>query len=251
MSAVDADLPTETSSAAGVVGERLAEVRGRVAEAAGGRPVTIVAVTKGFGPETVMAARAAGLADLGESYAQELLAKAADTTRPGRQNRAEAAPMHRPDQRDAAPRWHFLGAVQRRKVRALSPLVHLWQSVDREAAGREIACHAPGAAVLVQVNVTGSPGRNGCTWEGAPALVDQLRGMGLDVRGLMAVGGRDDPRAQFRRLALLARDLALPELSMGMSGDLEVALQEGATMVRVGGALFGPRPVPDPDGRRR
>ena len=201
--------------------------------------MTLVAVTKGFGPETVRAARAAGLDDLGESYGQELVAKAHALGDPGR--------------------WHFLGAVQRRKVRALAPLVRLWQSVDRVAAGREIARHAPGAAVLVQVNVTGGAGRNGCAWESTPALVDELRNLDLDVRGLMAVAGREDPRPQFRRLAVLACELGLEELSMGMSADLEVALEEGSTMVRVGRDLFGSRPVvrsqsltvPDPAGRRR
>jgi len=210
--------------------ERVADVRGRVVAAAGGRTVTLVAVTKGLGGDTVAAARAAGLDDLGESYAQELVAKA--------------------DAIGEGGRWHFLGAVQRRKVRVLAPVVHLWQSVDRVAAGREIACHAPGAAVLVQVNVTGLEGRNGCTWEEAPVLVDDLRGLGLDVRGLMAVAGRDDPRPQFRRLAALGRRLELDELSMGMSGDLDVALEEGSTMVRIGEAIFGPRPVRDAAGGR-
>ena len=210
---------------------RAAALRARLASAAGGRPVTVVAVTKGFGPEAVEAAMAAGLADVGESYGQEVAAKAGDPRTDG-------------------ARWHFLGAVQRRKVRDLAPLVHLWQSVDREAAGHEIARHAPGAAVLVQVNVTAAPGRNGCSWDDAPLLVVQLRSIGLDVRGLMAVAGMDEPRAQFRRLAGLARDLGLSELSMGMSGDLEVAVEEGATMVRVGRALFGARPVPDAGGRR-
>ncbi|MGH9177264.1 MAG: alanine racemase, partial [Acidimicrobiales bacterium] len=179
-----------------------------------------------FGPGTVAAARAAGLDDLGENYAQELVAKA-PAAGPG-------------------ARWHYLGAVQRRKVRDLAPLVHLWHTVDRVAAGREIARHAPGAAVLVQVNVTGAAGRAGCSWEDAAGLVDGLRALGLDVRGLMAVAGRDDPRPQFRRLASLARQLGLPELSMGMSDDLEVAVQEGSTMVRIGRDLFGPRPARPP-----
>ena len=216
-------------AAAPALADRVAEVRARVASAAGSRPVTLVAVTKGFGPGTVEEARAAGLDDLGENYAQELVAK------------APAA--------GTGCRWHFLGAVQRRKVRTLAPLVHLWQSVDRPAVGREIARHAPGARVLVQVNVTGAEGRNGCTWDGAPALVDELRSLSLDVRGLMAIGDPVDPRSQFRRLAQLARRLELKELSMGMSGDLEVAVEEGSTMVRVGRALFGPRH--DPAGLRR
>ena len=216
---------------AAVVAERVADVRRRVDAAGPARPVTLVGVTKGFGADTVVAASAAGLDDLGESYAQELVAKA--------------------DAIGDGGRWHFLGAVQRRKVRPLARLVHLWQSVDRLAAGREIALHAPGASVLVQVNVSGMAGRNGCAWNEAPPLVDGLRDLGLDVRGLMAVAAPSDPRQQFRRLAALARTLELQELSMGMSGDLEVAVAEGSTMVRVGRDLFGRRPVPDPTGGRR
>ena len=217
-------------TAVATLADRVAGVRERIDAAAGGRHVTLVGVTKGFGRDTVAAARAAGLDDLGESYAQELATKA--------------------DAIGDGGRWHFLGAVQRRKVRDLAPVVALWQSVDRLDAGREIARHAPGASVLVQVNVTGLGNRNGCSWDDAPALVADLRRLGLDVRGLMAVGGRDDPRGQFRRLAALAGELGLSELSMGMSGDLEVAVEEGSTMVRVGQALFGPRPVPDRAGGR-
>lgn len=203
------------------LGGRVAEVRARVAAASGGRDVTVVAVTKGFGPATAQAALDAGLGDLGENYAAELVAKAAAV---------------------GPARWHHLGAVQRRQVRRLAPLVHLWHGVDRAAAGAEIAARAPGARVLVQVSLGGVDGRPGCTWEAAPALVGRLRDLGLRVEGLMGVAGGGPPRAQFRRLAALARSLGLDELSMGMSGDLEVALEEGATIVRVGRALFGPRP---------
>lgn len=204
------------------VAERVAEVRRRIS-AAGGDPeaVTVVAVTKGFGDEQVEAVRRAGIEDIGENYSQELLAK------------AEAA---------GAARWHFLGAIQRRKVKAMAPFVHVWQTVDRLVAGHEVARHAPGAAVLVQVNVTEQPGRPGCAWSDAPALVDGLRRAGLDVRGLMAVGSTEGSRQEFRRLASLGATLELQEVSMGMSEDLEVAVEEGSTMVRVGRALFGPRP---------
>jgi hypothetical protein len=210
---------------------RLAVVRGRIAAAAAraGRDpaaVTLVAVTKGFGPDVVRAAVAAGLHDLGESYAQELAAKA-------------DAVLHE-------LRWHFVGRVQRNKVRAVAPLVHLWHAVDRDEVGETIARHAPGAAVLVQVNVTGEPQKGGCRPDDAPGLVARLAAGGLDVRGLMMVGPAgpaEGARAGFRLLAGLAGDLGLPELSMGMSGDLEVAVEEGATILRVGEALFGPRPA--------
>lgn len=203
----------------------VADVRRRIAST-GRAPgeVRVVAVTKGFGVEAVTAAVAAGLADCGENFAQSLLEKAG------------AAPPE--------VRWHFLGPVQRNKVKGLAPLVHLWHGVDRLAAGEAIARRAPGAAVLVQVNLTGDPARPGTAWAEAPALVDGLRSLELDVLGLMGVAAPDrvEARGQFRRLAALAGDLGLTELSMGMSGDLEVAVEEGATLVRVGTALFGARP---------
>jgi uncharacterized pyridoxal phosphate-containing UPF0001 family protein len=134
--------------------------------------------------------------------------------------------------------------VQRNKVRRVSPHVHLWQSVDRASAGQEIAKHTSGARVLVQVNVSGEGAKHGCRFDDAPALVDELGDMGLDVRGLMAVGPAGPPelaRSGFRKLTELAERLGLPERSMGMTDDLEVAVQEGTTMVRVGRALFGDR----------
>ncbi len=208
-----------------LVAERLAVVRSRI-EAAGGSTgaVRVVAVTKGFGPDAVDAALAAGVSDLGESYADELVAKSA----------APGGPR----------RWHFLGRVQRNKVRHLAGLVSLWHGVDRVAAGREIAERAPGAAVLVQLNVSGEQQKFGCGFDEAPALVDDLRTLGLDVRGLMAVGPTGPPelaRPGYRRLARLAERLGLGERSMGMTDDLEVAVEEGSTIVRVGRALFGAR----------
>jgi pyridoxal phosphate enzyme (YggS family) len=207
---------------------RRAEVLRERIEGAGGDPdaVRIVAVTKRFGPEAVAAARAAGLDDLGENYAQELLTKAVVP---------EAAGC----------RWHFIGPVQRNKVRALAPVVHLWQGVDRVEVGVAIARQAPGARVLVQVNVTDEPTKAGVSPADAPGLVNELRSLGLDVRGLMAIGRTGAPRdarAGFADLSALADRLELEERSMGMSGDLEVAVQEGSTMIRIGTALFGPRP---------
>jgi PLP dependent protein len=210
------------------VAERLAVVRERIA-AAGARPddVRVVAVTKGQGSAAVEVALAAGLRDLGENYAQELVAK----------QEAVATAAH-------GWRWHFLGHVQRNKVRLLAPCVALWQAVDRVAAGREIAKRAPGAAVLVQMDVSGEARKHGCRADDVPALVEDLSSLGLDVRGLMAVGPTgppEDARPGFRRLVATAESLGLPERSIGMSDDLEVAVAEGATMVRVGRALFGPR----------
>jgi pyridoxal phosphate enzyme (YggS family) len=213
------------SSCAALVASNLEQARVRI-RSAGGHDVRIVAVTKGFGADAVAAARYAGLTDLGENYADELVAKW-----------------------EMGPQWHFLGTIQRNKVRALADKVGLWQGVDREAAGMEIAKRAPGAAVLIQVNLSGDRRRNGCTFADAPALVDSLRAMQLDVRGVMGVAPAGEPetaRPPFRRLASLAASLELSEVSMGMTGDLEVAVEEGATMVRLGTALFGPRPERQP-----
>lgn len=207
----------------------LAAVRERIAST-GRDPsaVRVVAMTKGFGPDAVVAAVDAGLLDCGENYAQGLLAKV--------------------DEAPPETRWHFLGPVQRNKVKRLAPHVVLWQSIDREAAAAAVAHHRPGAAVLVQVNLAGDPGRPGCGWDEVAPLVDQARGHGLDVQGLMGVAAPDldEARASFRRLAAVAGELGLAELSMGMSADLEVAVEAGATIVRIGTALFGARPGTSP-----
>jgi pyridoxal phosphate enzyme (YggS family) len=208
------------------VADAAAEVGRRIARA-GGDPaaITVVAVTKGFGADAVAAATNAGLWDIGENYAQELVAKAA------------GAP--------AGVRWHFLGPVQRNKVALLAPHVWVWQAIDRVAAGDAIARRRPGARVLVQVNVSGERGKAGCAPDDAAELVASLRRLDLVVAGLMAVGPTGPPeraRPGFRQLADMGRRLELAELSMGMSDDLEVGVQEGATIVRIGRSLFGPRP---------
>lgn len=212
------------------VAQAAAAIRARV-RAAGGDPdqVTLLAVTKGQPLAAVEAALAVGLVDIGESYAQELVAKADVLAEAG------SGPV---------PRWHFIGHLQRNKVRHIAPFVHLWQSVDRLSLAAEIAQRAPGAAVLVQVNVSGAEQQGGCPPERVAAIVEGCADLGLEVRGLMAIGvqGTDDEvRAGFRIVRGLADQLALPERSMGMSADLEAAVAEGATMIRVGTALFGPR----------
>jgi uncharacterized pyridoxal phosphate-containing UPF0001 family protein len=212
------------SSANDDVAARLAVVRQRIAKA-GGDPerVRVIAVTKGFGPDAVRAARAVGLADLGENYASELQAKA-----PG----------------PSGTSWHFLGAVQRNKVRVLAPLVEVWQGVARLVEGERIAQHAPSARVLIQVDFSGRPGRNGCPPGEVDALAGALARLDLRVQGLMTVAPPDAAAAQvaFRSVGRLADALGLPERSMGMSDDLEAAVAAGSTMVRVGRALFGERP---------
>lgn len=212
---------------AAAVASGVEAVRARIA-AAGGTPdtVRIVAMVKGFPADAVRAAVAAGVADVGESYAQDLAAKAAELA-------------------DVDVRWHFAGRLQTNKVRLLAPHVSLWHSVDRPEVGAEVARRAAGAHVLVQVNVSGEPQKGGCDPAAAPTLVAELRERGLAVDGLMAIGPLGPPEAArpgFRRLAGLADELGLGERSMGMSGDIEVAVEEGATIVRVGTGLFGPRP---------
>lgn len=223
------DAPAAGTTDPAVIAARADAVRQRIADA-GGDPdrVRLLAVTKGFGPEVAGAALAAGLVDLGESYAQELVAKAPVLA---------AGPV--------APRWHLIGRLQRNKVRSLAPLVHRWDSVDRLELGREIAHRAPGATVLVQVNVTDEPQKGGCAPAEVDGLVAALQGEGLVVEGLMAVGRAGDEvatREGFATLVAAADRLGLPERSIGMSGDLEAAVAAGSTMVRIGRDLFGERP---------
>ena len=209
------------------VAEAAARVRTRI-EAAGGDldRVRLLAVTKGQPTSTITEALDAGLLDVGESYAQELARKAGDL--------------------DREVRWHFIGGLQRNKVRVVAPFVHLWQSVDRLSLAAEIARYAPGAALLVQVNVSGLEHQSGCPPERVAGVVEGCVDLGLDVRGLMAIGPRGTEaavRAGFASVRELADRLDLPERSMGMSGDLEAAVAEGSTMVRIGTGLFGPRGV--------
>jgi uncharacterized pyridoxal phosphate-containing UPF0001 family protein len=180
--------------------------------------------------DAVRAAIGAGLPDVGENYAAELMAKA---------EALESGPA------PAGAVWHFLGAVQRNKVADLAPRIGLWQSVAREVEGARIARFRPGAAVLVQVDATGLPGRNGCPPSEVAGLVGRLRDdHRLEVRGLMTVAapGREAADAAFETVARLADELGLEERSMGMSDDLDSAVAAGTTMVRLGRALFGDRP---------
>ncbi len=211
---------------------RLEDVRSRIAASvADPTAVTVVAVTKGFGVEAARLACAAGLGNLGENYADELVAKAAELDEgPGPSLGAV---------------WHFLGSVQRNKVPRLAPVASWWQGIRRVEEGRAIAHRQPGAHVLVQVDVAGLPGRGGCAPELVPDLVAALRDEDLDVAGLMAVGPPGPPataRPSFALVSSMADALDLPVRSMGMSDDFEVALSEGATMLRLGRVLFGDRP---------
>jgi len=207
------------------VAEALARVRDRIAAAGGDDGVAVLAVTKGFGAEAIEAALAAGCVAIGENYAKELLAK-----------------------REAAARAevHFIGQLQTNKVRQIAGLVDVYETVDREHLARELAKRDTGARVLVQVDTTGEPGKGGCPLADLDDLVAIVNEIGLDLRGLMTVGptegGPDAARAGFRAVRAAVDRLGLDICSMGMTADLEVAVQEGSTQIRVGTALFGARP---------
>jgi pyridoxal phosphate enzyme (YggS family) len=217
---------------ADVIAVNVAAVRERIARAAGRArrdpdDVTLIGASKTVDVARIAAALDAGLGDIGENRAQELLAKAPELG-------ARAVP----------PTWHFVGQLQRNKVASLVPWVAWWHSVDRLLLGEAIARRAPGARVLVEVNLGEEASKGGCVPADAPALVDALRDLELDVAGLMTVVPQHgDPRGWFAALRELGVSLQLTELSMGMSGDFEAAVEEGATMVRVGRAIFGARPV--------
>jgi PLP dependent protein len=219
--------------------DRLARVRERIAErqAAAGwsHPVRIVAVTKGHGPDTIRSALAAGLAEVGENRVQEARAK-----------QDALAGL------DVA--WHLIGSLQRNKARHAVGRFALIHSVDREDLVAELARRClPGMVqpVLVEVNCSGEAQKGGVEPAMLEALVDRiLGGPGLRFDGLMTMAELSDDaavqRRAFRRLRELRDALEraghrVRELSMGMSGDYPVAVEEGATMVRLGTVLFGER----------
>jgi len=193
--------------------------------------ITLIAVGKTHPLESLLQLYQAGHRDFGENRAAELATKAA------------AMP---PD-----VRWHFIGPLQRNKVRLVRPVVQLLHSMDRLKLG-EAWLKGPGTAppVLLEVNLANEPQKSGVLVADAPAMADRLVALGLDLRGLMAIPplmeSPGQTRAYFRRLARLRDELAaahpaVQELSMGMTDDFELAIEEGATMIRVGRAIFGPR----------
>ena len=200
-----------------------------------GHPVRIVAVTKTHGPEAVRAAFAAGLQDVGENRVQEALAK---------QDQLADVPV----------RWHLIGTLQRNKARHAVGRFALIHSVDRIELAEELARRVgPGGRqqVLVEVNCSGESQKGGVEPAGLPALLDRIGGLpSLELRGLMTMAALTADvaaqRAAFSRLRaerdrMAALGHPLPELSMGMSGDYPIAVEEGATMVRLGTLLFGER----------
>ncbi|HVV48565.1 MAG TPA: YggS family pyridoxal phosphate-dependent enzyme [Polyangia bacterium] len=223
----------------------LAEVRARIAaaaRAAGRDPasVRLLAVSKKMTADDVRAALAAGQRAFGENYAQEL-----------RDKRAALAV----DALPAPPEWHYIGPLQSNKVKYVAGQVALVHTVDSAALLEAIAARGAPQACLVQVNVAAEPQKRGVAPADLPALLDRFAALpNVTCAGLMVIPPlTDDPaeaRPHFAALrALRDREAARPranvalrELSMGMSGDLEVAVAEGATIVRVGTAIFGARP---------
>ena len=208
--------------------ENLKAVRERIARA-GRDPdeVEIVAVTKGFGPEVCRQALDAGLEVLGENRVQEALEK---------MEQVEGAT------------WHLIGHLQTNKAKLAAGRFALIQSIDSVHVAEALARINVEQKVLVEVNVAREPKKTGVDPAAVAELMASVAEM-LDLQGVMAMGPADgDPKAAFEELRQI-RDAAqqrlgrsLPILSMGMSGDFEVAVAAGSTMVRLGTVLFGPRP---------
>lgn len=210
------------------VAHRLEQLRGLIAQYAVHDTVAICAVTKGFDAEAVEIAQRLGCDAIGENYAQEAISKLAGV-----------GASH--------PPVHFIGRLQSNKIRSLVDVVDVWQSIDRPSLIDELAKRAPGAHMYVQVNATGEADKGGCGLSEAEMLVTRARAAGLNVVGLMTVGPTEpDPvraQAAFGAVREMADQLGLHGCSMGMSGDLAAALAAGSTLVRVGTALFGERPL--------
>ena len=224
----------------GALPERLAHVRAEIArrQATAGRtePVTIVAVTKGFGLDAVEAALAAGLADVGENRVQEALEK-----------------LDSPAGQRAT--WHLVGHLQRNKAKHVAGRFALIHSVDSPELADELEKRAAAQGVrqrvLLQVNVAGEAQKSGCAPAEASVLAHRVAGEPhLALEGLMTIApftdDQDVQRRTFRGLrvlrdALQEEGLWLPTLSMGMSADYGPAVEEGATVIRLGTVLFGPR----------
>lgn len=219
--------------------DRVAVVREviRQRQDAGGwiHPVTIVGVTKGHGPEAVRGAAEAGLVAIGENRVQEAVAK---------QDALGPVPVE----------WHLVGTLQRNKARQAVGRFALIHSVDRLELAAELQRRLPEGsrqAVLLQVNCSAEPQKGGVEPDALPALLTGIARLDrLEVRGLMTMAELTDDEGEQRRAFGLLRRLRdaaegeghrLPELSMGMSGDYAVAVEEGATIVRLGTVLFGER----------
>jgi len=217
--------------------ERLAQVRAELARRAP-QPATIVAVTKGFGTDAIRAAMDAGIADIGENRVQEAVQK---------QDALEEL---------TGVRWHLIGHLQRNKARVVAGRFDLVHSLDSLELAQELDRRSTTPQrVLLQVNVAREAQKSGCAPEDAPMLARQVAALEhLRLEGLMTLApltdDEDVQRRTFRGLRVLRDSIKeeegvwLPTLSMGMSDDYASAVLEGATVIRLGTALFGPRETP-------
>lgn len=212
----------------GVVRSVISDICGDAANS-----VQLIAVTKNFGPQAWDWARDAGCDAVGENYAQEAVAKARDADTVNR------LPLH------------FIGHLQSNKLSALYGTVHTWQTIDRESLilglAKLFAAHGGDApSVLLQVNIADEAQKSGCHPRNVEKLVELALSNHLNVGGLMVMGPTNaDPtvtRQTFREARKMCNELGLLECSAGMSHDYRIALEEGATMIRVGSAIFGERP---------
>ena len=210
-------------------------MRSVIADICGGaaNSVQLVAVTKNFGPQAWDWARDAGCDAVGENYAQEAVAKARDADTVNR------LPLH------------FIGHLQSNKLSALYGTVHTWQTIDRESLilglAKLFATHGGDTpSVLLQVNIADEAQKSGGHPRDVEKLVELALSNHLNVGGLMVMGPTNaDPtvtRQTFREARKMCSELGLSECSAGMSHDYRIALEEGATMIRVGSAIFGERP---------
>jgi len=186
--------------------------------------VTLIGVTKGFTHEEVNIASKLGIKNFGENYAQELLTK---------------YPLV-----DSGINWHYIGQLQSNKIRKIAHLIDVWHSVTSLKLAREIHKRNNKAQILLQVSLMGPSNTKGFEVQELPDVVDELRAENIGISGLMTMGVPNDlvaTRSVFEKLRQLADTYELPECSMGMSDDFEVALESGSSMIRVGSAIFGNR----------
>jgi pyridoxal phosphate enzyme (YggS family) len=222
------------------IGSNIAEVRKRIAAAcaSAGRPaddVRLLAVSKTFGPDEILAALAAGQCEFGENYVQEAVEKMSHVPRAG-------------------IAWHYIGPIQSNKTRAIAEAFDWVHGIDRLKIAQRLSDQRPATLprlqVCVQVNISGEASKSGCAPTETAALCSAIAAMPrLALRGLMAIpapASVEDPRAAYSRLrdlfdALRRSGMQLDTLSAGMSDDLEAAIAAGSTLVRIGTAIFGKR----------
>jgi hypothetical protein len=240
----------DAGSTGGEIADRIASVRERIAQAAArsGRPpeaIRLVAVTKTVEAARISQAVRAGVTDLGENYVQEARTKSSEVATALLAAHSEPPPLI----------WHLIGHLQRNKAKYCADLFSLIHSVDNyqlaQELGKQAAKHGKTQPILIEVNLAGLPERAGVAPNDTLALAERVAQVPhLAVRGLMGMApfsSSDDPeqaRPHFARLRGLWDCLPADcrhTLSMGMSGDFEIAIEEGATLVRVGTALFGQR----------